>query len=301
MFDEEKSQISLTGILALLILLAALGVIFWQANRSNVNNETTLARIQRTATIRIGFANEAPYGYLNTKTDQVTGEAPAIAKVILSKLGVKNVVPIVTDFGSLIPGLKAKRFDIIAAGMYITPQRSREIAFSNPTYAIGESFIVKADNPLDLHSYEDVHDHPAAKIGVMGGSVEQGYAESLGVRNDQIVVFADYPSALLGLKGGRIDAVAVTDLTANDLLQKQQSDEIEKATDFQDPVIDGKTIRGYGAFGFRKEDVDLREAFNKQLAKFIDSPEHLKLVKPFGFDRSTLPGNVTAKELAQQP
>lgn len=299
MFDENKSEISLTGILALLILAAALGTIFWQANRPNSSDETTLAKIEKADTVRIGFANEAPYGYLDTNSGKVTGEAPEIAKVILKRMGVDHVEPIVADFGSLIPGLKAKRFDIIAAGMYITPQRAKEISFSNPSYAIGESFIVKAGNPLHLHGYEDVRDNAEAKLGVMGGSVEQGYARDMGVDDSQVLVFPDYNSAILGLKGGQIDAVAATDLTVNDLLQKQDSDEIEKAKDFQDPIIDGKTIRGYGAFGFRQEDVALRERFNEELAKFIGSPEHLQLVKDFGFDESTLPGNVTAKELSE--
>ncbi|MEW4451531.1 ectoine/hydroxyectoine ABC transporter substrate-binding protein EhuB [Bremerella sp. JC817] len=301
MFDENKSEITLTGVSALLIIAAACGVIFWQATQSVTNEEPTLDRIERTRTIRIGFANEAPYGYLDTSTGQVTGEAPEVAKAILEQIGVTNVQPIVADFGSLIPGLKAKRFDMIAAGMYITPERGLEISFSNPTYGIGESFIVKAGNPLDLHSYEDILDHPDAKIGVMGGSVEQGYAKKLGIDARQIAVYSDYASALLGLKGDQIDAVAATDLTVNDLLAKQASDEIEKAQPFSDPVIDGQEIRGYGAFGFRQEDVAIRERFNEELAKFIGSPEHLQLVKPFGFDESTLPGNKTAKELTQTP
>ncbi|PQO40806.1 ectoine/hydroxyectoine ABC transporter substrate-binding protein EhuB [Blastopirellula marina] len=301
MFDEKKSEISLTGVLALLILSACLGAIFWQANHANTSADATLARIQKAGTVRIGFANEAPYGYLDTSSGKVTGEAPEIAKAILKRMGVEHVEPIVADFGSLIPGLKAKRFDIIAAGMYITPTRAQEISFSNPSYAIGESFIVKAGNPLELHGYEDVRDNPNAKLGVMGGSVEQGYARDMGVDDRQVLVFSDYNSAILGLKGGQIDAVAATDLTVNDLLQKQASDEIEKATDFHDPVIDGQSIRGYGAFGFRQEDVALRERFDEELAQFIGSPEHLQLVKRFGFDQSTLPGNMTAKELSKAP
>lgn len=301
MFDEKRSQVSLTGVLVLLIFLAAIGAILWQANRSNANAESTLARIQRTGKVRIGFANEKPFGYLDTKKDLVTGEAPEIARYILKKIGVDHIEPVVADFGSLIPGLKAKRFDIIAAGMYITPDRGKEIAFSNPTYAIGESFIVLAGNPLDLHSYEDVRDNPDARIGVMGGSIELKYAQDLGVDESQIAVFADYASALQGLKGDQIDAVAATFLTVKDLLEKQDSDAIEQVKDFRDPVIDGKETRGFGAFGFRQQDEALRERFNEELAKFIGTPEHLELVKEFQFDESTLPGNVTAKELIETP
>ena len=301
MLDEERSQISLTGVLALLILTAMLFSIIWQANRSDAGEETTLQRIQRTKTVRIGFANEAPYGYLDTSTGKVTGEAPEIARHILHEMGVDHIEPVVADFGSLIPGLKAKRFDIIAAGMYITPERGKEVAFSNPTYGISESIIVRAGNPLELHSYQDIRDDPDARIGVMGGSMEMVYAKQLGIEPSRISVFADYSSALLGLKGDQVDAVAATYLTVKDLLAKQQSTEIEQVQDFEDLVIDGKTIRGYGAFGFRQSDEALVARFNEELAKFIGSPEHLELVEEFGFDRSTLPGNVTAKELTQAP
>lgn len=301
MLEEDKSRITPLGLLVLLMILGGIGWILWQANRQIGGQESTLARIQREGTVRIGFANEDPYGYFDTSTGNITGEAPEIAKRIFQKMGIENVEAVVADFGSLIPGLKAKRFDVIAAGMYITPERAEEVAFSNPTYGIGEAFIVLAGNPLGLHSYEDLRDNPNAKLGVMGGSVEQGYAREIGIPNSRVLKFADYTSAITGLRGRQIDAIAATDLTVNELLRKQNSDSIEKAADFQDPVIDGKTIRGYGAFGFRQEDKDLRREFNDHLMKFIGTDEHLELVKPFGFDESTLPGDVTVLDLTQTP
>lgn len=257
----------------------------------------TLQRIKSTGVVRIGYANEAPYGYLDTKTNQITGEAPEIAKVVLRNMGATEIQPVVVEFGSLIPGLKADRFDIIAAGMYITPERAKEISFSNPTYAIGEAFAVASGNPLELHSFEDVAAHDTARIGVMGGSVEHGYAKKLGVPEDRIVVFPDYPSAIEGLKTDRVDAIAATILTVNDLLRKASDPRIERADPFTDPVIDGQSVKGYGAFGFRKEDTALRDEFNRQLQAFIGTPEHLALVEPFGFTRETLPGDITADEL----
>ncbi len=301
MFEEKYSKITPTGLIVLLVIAAGTAWIIWRVNHQAVQQETTLARIQREGTVRIGFANEDPYGYFDTSTGTVTGEAPEIARRIFQKMGIENVEAVVADFGSLIPGLKARRFDVIAAGMYITPERAQEIAFSNPTYGIGEAFIVLAGNPLDLHSYEDILNNPDAKLGVMGGSVEQGYARSLGIPDHQVLKFADYTSAITGLRGGQIDAIGATDLTVNELLQKQASDAIEKAEDFQDPVIDGQTIRGYGAFGFRKEDRALLREFNDHLMDFIGTQEHLDLVEPFGFDESTLPGNVTVHDLTEVP
>jgi len=256
----------------------------------------TLEKIQRRGTVRVGYANEAPYGYLDSETGKITGEAPSIARVILENLGVERMEPVVAEFGALIPGLLAGRFDVIAAGMYITPERCSQIRFSDPTYRIGEAFIVARDNPLDLHSFEDIA-AVEAELGVVGGTVEHGYARDVGVPEDRIHLFPSNATALDAVRSGRIDAFAATVLTVNDLLRKADDPAIARAEPFHDPVIDGEEQRGYGAFGFRKADTELVEAFNRELDAFLGTEEHLELVRPFGFGESTLPGDVRASEL----
>lgn len=267
---------------------------------SNKPGETTLDRIQREGVVRVGYANEAPYAYMDSSADRLTGEAPEIIRAVMHELGVENVQGVLTEFGALIPGLKANRFDIIAAGMYITPERCGQVAFSNPTYVIGEALVVKNGNPLDLHSFEDVAKHESATIGVMAGAVELGYAKKLGIPEDRIVVFPDNVSGLDGLRAERVDAFAGTSLTIQDMLSKAQFDDVERATPFTDPTIDGESVRGYGAYGFRQEDGALLAAVNGRLDAFVGSPEHRKLVEPFGFAKSNLPNGVTAAELCAQ-
>ena len=295
---DEENRLGFGGI-ALLLALAAITVALFTRS-SPVATETTLERVRRTGAIRIGYANEAPYGYLDNASGDVIGEAPETAKAILRRMGVDRVEAVVTDFGSLIPALKAGRFDIIAAGMYITPERCREIAFTNPTYAIGEAFIVRRGNPLDLHSFSSVAEHPAARLGFVGGTVEHDYAQHAGIPEERIVIFPDNVSGLAAVRTGRVDAFAATTLTVIDLLQKASDDELEQAEPFQDPIIDGRTARGYGAFGVRRGDADLVEELNRQLAGFLGTKEHLDLVRPFGFTEATLPGEVTARELCAQ-
>ncbi len=47
--------------------------------------ETALERIKAQGFIRIGFANEAPFGYA-TPDGKLTGEAPEVAKAVLAKI-----------------------------------------------------------------------------------------------------------------------------------------------------------------------------------------------------------------------
>lgn len=261
--------------------------------------ESLSQRVAKGQPVRIAYANEAPYGYRDSETGKVTGESPEIARAILHRMGVTKIVPVLVEFGSLIPGLKAGRFDIVAAGMYITPQRSKEIAFSNPTYKIHDAFMVKKGNPLHIHGYGDVVKNGKARLGVMKGSVELTYAKTLGVPKDRIVQFPDYPSAVAGLQTGRIDALGATRPTVRYLLIRAKDAQLAMADPFEDPVIHGKKTLGYGGFGFRKSDRDFVKKFDAQLAKFIGTKAHLDLVRPFGFGTDTLPGDVTAKELSE--
>lgn len=255
----------------------------------------TLDKIQSEGAVTIGVANEVPYGY-TTPDGKPAGEAPSIAVHVLNDLGVDNVNVVVTEFGSLIPGLRAGRFDVIAAGMYITPKRCKQILFSNPTYSIGEGFLVKNGNPQALNGYDsiDVND---VKLGVMSGSVEYGYARDFGIAMNKIVTLPDYPSGVAALKSGRIDALAGTSLTMASLAQKD--DRVELAQPFTPLMIKGESIKGYGGFGFRPADTALRDAFNENLTVFIDTKEHIAMVEPYGFGKHTSPGGMTATALCQ--
>jgi polar amino acid transport system substrate-binding protein len=252
--------------------------------------ETTLERARKDGYIRVGFANEAPFGYA-TPEGKLTGEAPEVAKAILAKMGIPQVDGVLTEFGSLIPGLKAGRFDIIAAGMFINPKRCKEIAFSEPSYGIGQAFLVGKGNPKGLKDYGSVAANAGVKLAVMAGAVEAGYAKDSGVKEDQLVVLPDGPSLLAAVQAGRADAAALTALSIANLASK--GDGVEMTAPFA--TVAGKSVMGHGGFGFRKEDADLLAEFNKYLKQFIGSKEHLDLVTPFGFGKGYLPTKTTAE------
>jgi polar amino acid transport system substrate-binding protein len=254
------------------------------------DRRSTLERLREAGVVRVGYANEAPYAFRDTASGRVTGEAPEIARVVFEAMGVEEVEGVLTEFGALIPGLQAGRFDVIAAGMYITPERCGQVAFSEPTYAVGEGFVVREGNPLNLHSYGDVRDTPEATLGVVAGAIESRYARAVGVPDNRVVAFPDALAALAGVRAGRVSAYAATALTVQNLLGKD-SVGLEQALPFQDPVIDGEMVKGYGAFAFRQDDEALLAEFNRQLAAFIGTPAHMALVSPFGFTAMQHPGD----------
>src|SRR3954452_7472479 len=178
------TAISRRTLLGLGVGLAAL----WGTSLAHA--ETTLERARAQGYIRVGFANEPPFGYA-TPDGKLTGEAPEIAKAVLAKIGIQQVDGVLTEFGSLIPGLKAGRFDIIAAGMFINPKRCAEINFSEPSYGIGQAMLVVKGNPKSVKDYSTFKDNPDLKLAVMAGAVEGGYAKDAGVAEGQIVSLPD--------------------------------------------------------------------------------------------------------------
>ena len=190
------------------------------------------------------------------------------------------------------------RFDIIAAGLYITPKRCRQVAFTNPTYSIGEGFLVKKGNPKNLHSYDDIKNKNNVKLGAVAATVELGYARKVGIPEDRIVIFPDNISAVAGVKSGRIDALATTSITVAKLAEKEPG--VEKAAPFTDPVIDGKSVRGYGALAVRKADRKLLAVLNAHLKEIIGSNAHKKAVAQYGFTEENLPGSIEASSLCGQ-
>lgn len=238
-----------------------------------------LTELQEAGTIKVGIANEVPYGFEND-AGEVTGEAPEVAKVVLGELGIDEVEAEVVAFDSLIGGLQAGQFDMIAAGMYINADRAEQILFSDPDYCVGEAFAVPEGNPMGLSDYQSVIDS-GATIAILSGAVEEGYAETAGVPDDQIQLFSDVNAQYDALADGRVDGVTGTSLT---VINQVDSREGMEATESFFPVDEnGEEILGCGGFGFRNENQAFRDAFNDKLNELQEAGDLLPIITEFGF------------------
>lgn len=292
--------IMLTGMKVLLLVLAVPPVLYASAASEARAEapETGLQRILRTGTVRIGYAAEAPYA-IPASDGRVTGEGPEVARRVFERMGVRNVVAIESEFAMLIHDLIAGRFDVIATGMYILPDRCRQIAFSEPTYRavnqLGQGFAVQAGNPRNLHGYGDVANDRSIRLGVVAGTIEHRYARKAGIGDEQIVLFPSAALAARSLRAGRIDAYAAT-AKAVDALVERNPRRLERAKPIygQTDAAGSKQVH-YGASGFRFQDADLLAAFNKHLLEFLGTPEHLALVVNFGVTKYELPDRTAAE------
>lgn len=281
---------------SLLAGVAALGAL-GAAGCSRVATASTkkggdlLDRLKAQGVVRLGIAGEIPFGYID-KEGKLTGEAPELARVIFKRLGVDRVQPVPTEFGSLIPGLNSQQFDVVAAGMYINPDRCEQVIFADPDYQMLDSFIVRKGNPKGIHNYQDVV-AKKAKFATGTGYAEIQYAVDAGYKEGDILIVPDQVAGLNAVEAGRADVFAGTALTTREVVKKSSKTEVTKAFA---PLVDGKPHIDGGGFAFRPTETNLRDAFNTELRKLKKSGELFRILKPFGFTQDEMT-DLTAKEL----
>jgi polar amino acid transport system substrate-binding protein len=259
-----------------IVLLAAAALMVESLSPTLADDSTRLNDLRKQGFARIAIANEPPFTQVDAD-GKVSGAGPDVARAVFKRLGVADVVASLSEYGAMIPGLQAGRFDAVTAGYYMRPERCAAALYSEPTLCDGESFIVKKGNPLKLTGYKSVAGDGSALIGVFPTSVEEKLALSAGVPADRIVPIPDAQSGLKMLQDGRISALATTSLSIAHLLLVAKDDSLESVT-----PVEGTGISCDGAI-FSKRDRALRDAYDKALAELKASGEFAKIIEPYGF------------------
>ena len=240
----------------------------------------SLEDITNGGTIRIAVANEIPYGFVDP-TGAARGAGPEVAQLIAEHLGIENIEWVTTGFSTLIPGLQADRFDMVAAEMAILPDRCNQVLFSEPNTSYGEGLLVAAGNEKNIHAYSDFAENTDLKVAIMSGADQLEMMQELGVPETSMVMIASNADAISTVSTGRADAYAATGLTAAGLAE--QSNAVELAAEFTDPVINGEPVRSWGGFTFGANSEDLRDAVNEALAEIKQTPEWAEIVTGYRF------------------
>lgn len=239
--------------------------------------------------LRVAIANEPPYTKVETD-GTVTGAEPDIFRAVCKRLGIDEIQGVVTPYESMIPGLKANRWDAITAGLFMKQSRCAEVMYSEPVIVSTESFAVAKGNPKDITTIQDVVDDTSLKVAVLPGAFEEGILKTANVPANQMVTVSDGRGGIEAVKSGRADAFLLPTLSLRSL------NETDPDFDVTDPIEDAPRT-GSGA-AFRPSDEAFVEEYNKELAAFKETPEFADILEKWGFDASVVEG-VTAEELCK--
>jgi polar amino acid transport system substrate-binding protein len=255
---------------------------------SAASAQDLLERAKAGEPIRIGFANEVPFAYPGDDGSP-KGFVNAITIGVLNEMGYENIEPVQTEWGGLIPGLNAGRFDIITGGMNILASRCENIAFSEPIARIGDGFIVAPGNPKGIGDYASLVEGDAVMVTGAGYSNIEA-AQSAGVSDDNIMTVPGPTEILAAVRAGRADAGAGTYFT-----MKQLADSSGGAIEVTDPGAMPEETINWAGIGFHKDDQDFLAQFNAALQEYLGSDDMMAAVAEYGYDESSLPGDRTTE------
>jgi len=217
----------------------------------------TAASAKDWKTVRIGTEGAyPPFNYID-KDGKLKGFEIDLANALCEKIGAKCEF-VVQDWDGIIPGLLAKKYDAIIASLYITDERKQKIDFTKKYYQTPGRFVVRKGTKLEI-SEEGLK---GKVIGVQRATAFERFLRDTYPSID-LRVYATQDEVNLDLVSGRLDAV-LADVVAMGInfLKSPEGKDFE----FTGPSFSGSKWFGFGAgVAVRKEDPDLRDAFNKAI------------------------------------
>ena len=218
------------------------------------------------------MGSDIPYPPFEFKEgDKVVGFDVDIATEIAKRLNVKlDVVP--TKWDVILSRLISDKYDIIMSAMPITPERSKEISFSDPYIDSDQSIAVKIGSPIKTEA--DLKDKV---IGVWIDTPGQMTAEKMtGLK--EIREFDNIQLAFEALETGSIDAI-INYYPINSYMSKKSG----KTVVVQKIITNEK----YG-IGVKKDNSQLRLAINNELRKLKEDGTYNTIYKKwFGTSKTT--------------
>ncbi|WP_301860220.1 basic amino acid ABC transporter substrate-binding protein [uncultured Megasphaera sp.] len=198
-----------------------------------------------------------------TENDKDVGFDIDLVQAIGDKIGYKIEVKNL-GFDALIPALKSGQIDLIAAGMDSTPERQKQVDFTDVYFRGGYTIVVRKDN-TDISGYDGI---AGKTVGAQVGSKAADFAREHGAT---VKEFDTNSQGWMELEAGTCDAVSIDSAVAMYYL-KQGGDQKLKLVG--DPI----TSRGV-AMAISKDKPELRDKVNNALKELKADGTYAKLYK----------------------
>lgn len=174
---------------------------------AHAEQDQTWEKIKERGELRVGLsADYAPMEFehtVNGKTEYAGVDidlAKKIAKDNNLKLKIVNM-----SFDSLLGALKTGKIDIIISGMTSTPERKKQVDFSDSYMMTKNIMLVKKDK---VNDYKDIKDFNNKKVGAQKGTEQEKIAQTE-IENASITSLSRLPDVILALKSGKVEGVVV--------------------------------------------------------------------------------------------
>ena len=209
----------------------------------------TLKDVQKAGKLMIATSPEFP-PFESLEGGEVVGIEVDIMELICDELGVEAEF-VQMDFDSVLIGIQAAKYDCAMSGITVTPDREKNMLFTDPYYNAAQVIVVAEGSPI------------TGKADLAGkvASVQTGTTAESGCQDEGIEVqaFAANADAKTALTTGKVDAWVVDNLTAIQMVE--EGDGLV--------ILDEKMTEEPYAFAFAMGSEDLVAAINDALTKLV--------------------------------
>ena len=218
--------------------------------------------------LRIAF--DVPYEPFEYKDEngELTGFEVELAEAMCEEMNA-NCEFVIQAWDGMIPGLLARKFDLIMSSMSITPERAERVLFSEPYYNTPGGWFARNDFNTDV---TDMDAMKGKTVGVQRGTTMDTYVtENMG----GIVTIKRYTTAddmVLDLEGERLDAVFVDyPVGEQTILSKEGFKVVGESV---------KLGEGVGV-AMRQRDADLAKEVNAALSTLKEDGTYDEIMKKY--------------------
>jgi arginine/ornithine transport system substrate-binding protein len=155
--------------------------------------------------LRIAF--DIPYEPFEYRNDdgELTGFEVELADAMCEEMNA-NCEFVIQAWDGMIPGLMARKFDLIMSSMSITPERAERVNFSEPYYITPGGWFAPESFDTDVTDMDAMADKT---VGVQRGTTMDSYVtENMG-GTVKIKRYTTAEDMVLDLEGQRLDVVFV--------------------------------------------------------------------------------------------
>ena len=175
---------------------------------------TSVKDIQKAGELVIATSPDFP-PFENLENGEVVGIEIDLLNIICDKLGVELKIEQM-NFDSVLPGVQAGKFDLGASGISVTPEREKNVLFTDPYCLAAQAIVVTADS--DIASKADLE---GKTVSVQTGTTAESFCMDNGYTVNSYEANSDAQTALTS---GKVDAWVIDDLTAADMVAVYNAD-----------------------------------------------------------------------------
>ncbi|NOL49971.1 transporter substrate-binding domain-containing protein [Pelistega europaea] len=226
-------------------------------------------------TIRFGSDATYPPFESTTPTGEIVGFDIDLAKAMCERMKATCTFQN-QSWDGIIPALRAKKFDVIASSMSITPERKKAVAFTQKIWTTPNPLIGKKGLKADTTP----EGTKGLELGIQQGTIQDKYATKY-FKDANIKRYKTLEDALKDLVTGRVQAVFADSGVADEFLAGPNGKDFAI---IGTPLPSSADLEIFGegtGFAVRKQDKELLDALNKAFDEIRADGTYDKIAKKY--------------------